>query len=52
MSVGEYVRWCAFLRMRQQGTTPSTPGTGESKIGKFRAKLAKLGFYKHTGYRK
>jgi hypothetical protein len=50
MSSGEYARWVAFLKMESSGTTPSgTPGGG--KIGKFKNKLAKSGFYKQSGHR-
>jgi len=50
MPVDEFTRWCAFLRMKVDAS--SGGGTkGSGKIGKFRAKLNKMGFYRQTGYR-
>ena len=45
MPTDEFVRWCAFFEMR----TPSGGGGGGGKIGKFKAKLSSMGFYKGKG---
>ena len=52
MPTDEFVRWCAFLKMRLEPTEGSGSSPVGGKIAKFRAKLNKMGFYKHIGYRR
>ena len=46
MPPDEFIRWCAFLNMKNPGGGPTSPGGG--KIGRFKNKLSKIGYYKAT----
>lgn len=51
MPADEFVRWCAFLNMKNLGGDGSPTSPRGGKIGRFKNRLSKMGYYKATSRR-